>query len=306
MASPLPSATASRESSPPPHAEQDLGKPATWKEASSSSDALTPHYWKGKGKSTDGDVEGSDTALSDDPAVSDSSANGPYPPIPDEEAESRRIQETLQRWEIAERQRRKAARESTQAPAAPSLMGDVTRRASLLWSGRKPRPAEANEGLGKHAVLNSRESIDVPLDDIATASSPAPSPTPTAATSPFADAQAQVRNPFMASSEYLESPVPPSQQEMGALMVASDTGTLSPLSHSKPPPPKPINIPPPRTPPPRVDSPPRLADAPPVSSQKDTNAASKDTRWWHDWLCGCSEGPDRGGDYQAGRTNPFE
>ncbi|KAF9501983.1 hypothetical protein BDN71DRAFT_1438742 [Pleurotus eryngii] len=300
MASPLPSATASRESSPPPHAERDLGKPTAWKEASSSSDALTPHYWKGKGKSTDGDVEGSDAA------VSDSSVNGPYPPIPDEEAESRRIQETLQRWEIAERQRRKAARESTQAAAAPSLMGDVTRRASLLWSGRKPRPAEANEGLGKHAVLNSRESIDVPLDDIATASSPAPSPTPTAATSPFADAQAPFRNPFMASSEYLESPIPLIQQEMGALMIASDTGTLSPLSHSKPPPPKPINIPPPRTPPPRVDSPPRLADAPPVSSQKDTNAASKDTRWWHDWLCGCSEGPDRGGDYQAGRTNPFE
>lgn len=29
-------------------------------------------------------------------------------------------------------------------------------------------------------------------------------------------------------------------------------------------------------------------------------------RWWTDWLCGCREGPDRGGDHQAGRTNAFE
>lgn len=25
-------------------------------------------------------------------------------------------------------------------------------------------------------------------------------------------------------------------------------------------------------------------------------------RWWHDWLCGCSEGPDRGGDNQVRRV----
>jgi len=29
-------------------------------------------------------------------------------------------------------------------------------------------------------------------------------------------------------------------------------------------------------------------------------------RWWTDWLCGCREGADRGGDHQAGRTNAFE
>ncbi|KAF8325225.1 uncharacterized protein EI90DRAFT_3019192 [Cantharellus anzutake] len=29
-------------------------------------------------------------------------------------------------------------------------------------------------------------------------------------------------------------------------------------------------------------------------------------RWWTDWLCGCREGADRGGDHQAGSTNPME
>jgi hypothetical protein len=26
---------------------------------------------------------------------------------------------------------------------------------------------------------------------------------------------------------------------------------------------------------------------------------SQDTRWWHEWLCRCGEGPDRGGDNQV-------
>lgn len=25
-----------------------------------------------------------------------------------------------------------------------------------------------------------------------------------------------------------------------------------------------------------------------------------EVRWWHEWLCGCGEGPDRGGDHQVG------
>jgi len=47
-----------------------------------------------------------------------------YPPINDDAEETRRVEENLRRWEIAER--RKAARESSQKPALPAS------RASLL------------------------------------------------------------------------------------------------------------------------------------------------------------------------------
>ncbi|KAF8320814.1 hypothetical protein DL93DRAFT_2073535 [Clavulina sp. PMI_390] len=40
--------------------------------------------------------------------------------------------------------------------------------------------------------------------------------------------------------------------------------------------------------------------------EDDDNGPAEEGRWWTDWLCGCREGPNRGGDNQAGKTNPFE
>jgi len=63
----------------------------------------------------------------------------------------------------------------------------------------------------------------------------------------------------------------------------------------------PLDLPRPKTPPPvAISTPPYLIDPPrathhPKNSEDDT----KSSRWWHEWLCGCGEGPDRGGDYQA-------
>ncbi|KAL0956044.1 hypothetical protein HGRIS_002216 [Hohenbuehelia grisea] len=305
--------------------EEDLSRPAAWTADNESSDALAPsgrhigHKGKGKGKQRASEDD-------DEAELSESSASASYPPVDDEESETRRVEENLRRWEIAERQRRKAARESANGTtgAAPSLVSDVTRRASILWSGR-PTPKHTStlsaEAGGKHVVLNSRESMDVPLQDIS-APSPGGSPLPTRSSTPPA-----LRNPFLASSErlQLEGDMDASgadQAGKSAVMSPSaeappmlPSGGLSASGPSRPvlvassssfvgkhPPPQPLDLPPPRTPPPRLDSPP----SPTQATTPERDVPEKPTRWWHEWLCGCSEGSDRGGDYQAGRTNPFE
>ncbi len=117
-------------------------------------------------------------------------------------------------------------------------------------------------------------------------------------------------------------------------------------SKRQPPPPQPLDLPAPKVLPPHPDAP--YTDRPPgpvaepdldvhervrdVEAQKQVRQVGEDhppaIRWWHEWLCGCGEGPDRGGDnqvrdtysalpvlcdadcrllaIQAGRTNPFE
>ncbi|KAF8200861.1 hypothetical protein BJ912DRAFT_585938 [Pholiota molesta] len=104
--------------------------------------------------------------------------------ISEDAEETRRVEENLRRWEITERQRRKAARgSSTSAATSPSLVSDVSRRASALWAGRKSRGSSLG-GLGTHAPLQSQEdNIDtVPLTHIN--NSPSPSPTRSDSTNP--------------------------------------------------------------------------------------------------------------------------
>ena len=225
--------------------------------------------------------------------------------------------QNLRRWEIAERQRRKAARES-------SAVGGVSRRATLLWQGKKSKIPPIG-GLGAHTALQSRDNIDnidiLPLRDINTSPTPStsrsdsedghtvdPFANPSDALSPFSDAH-QFEQPEVIPVSYEnETPV--------------SVYTNSPKA-SHPPPPKPLSLPPPRIFPP-------AAIMTPISQSnttyEDSNEhISQDTRWWHEWLCRCGEGPDRGGDNQvqaqltwrdvlvwlffsaqAGRTNPFE
>jgi hypothetical protein len=80
------------------------------------------------------------------------------------------------------------------------------------------------------------------------------------------------------------------------------------------PPPAPISIPDPITPPPRSGSPvegraPEPHERPDVDEDEEgfadaAVAHDPPVRWWTDWLCGL--GPHREGDSQAGKTNPFE
>lgn len=70
---------------------------------------------------------------------------------------------------------------------------------------------------------------------------------------------------------------------------------------SRPPPPMPLGLPRPKTPPPVAISTPPTPTHPPDATRgvQEANEAEKPVRWWHEWLCGCGEGPDRGGDYQV-------
>ncbi|KAJ3571775.1 hypothetical protein NP233_g3546 [Leucocoprinus birnbaumii] len=279
---------------------------------------------KGKARENYVDLSEDNAELSD--------ANS-YPPMRDQDAETRRVEETLRQWEITERQRRKAARESNSSgtiATSPSLFTDVTRRASLLWrSSSRKRPSIG----GKHTALSSTDNLDaVPLEDIA--ASPTPSPSPSPIPSPAiplsvrergssATEDANSDNHHNAAENPFENPTTPTVLEAVSpfadshridgdeLRTPTDklkTRAMEKRQSRPPPPPMPLDLPRPKTPPPAPISTPPYATDPPDATQrpKDHDDSGKETQWWHEWLCGCGEGPDRGGDYQAGRTNPFE
>ncbi|KAI0712941.1 hypothetical protein C8T65DRAFT_646173 [Cerioporus squamosus] len=275
-----------------------------------------------------------------------------YPPTKEEEAESRRVEENLRRWEIAERQRRKAARESASAAPtsaagvlgnnAPSLLADLFRRDS-----RKVPLG----GVGTHQQLSTTDKDTdgdaVPLDDLDAPSvdrfSPGP-PTPEPE-NPFETPNAsrtslnipahsaimtesdtvpdELSSPVRSKRQNLDVPQRPTLQASSSFALASGQGTKR---RSQPPPPKPLDLPAPREPPlpadaPHATKPPEPVVPPSVESSRTTSVEEErvsagpermkeedapPVRWWHEWLCGCGEGPDRGGDHQAGRTNPME
>lgn len=206
--------------------------------------------------------------------------------------------QTLRRWEIAERQRRKAARGSTSLSSPPSLVGDVSRRASLLWSGRKSKHSSLG-GLGNHSALRSQDNV--PLTQID--ASPTPSPTRSdsdeahPAADPFANPP-ESQSPFADShvAKIHDSQLPSSSR----LPVTSFESHIIPVHVplTRPPPPKPLNLPPPRTPPPIIDTQSPTSPSTSIFGNQST-PKEENIRWWHDWLCGCGEGPDRGGDFQV-------
>ncbi|KAH9894759.1 hypothetical protein C8Q73DRAFT_789960 [Cubamyces lactineus] len=278
---------------------------------------------------------------SDDDEEEENGAVEGYPPTKEEEAESRKIEENLRRWEIAERQRRKAAREST-ASTAPSLLSELR---SSLFRRDSSRKVPLG-GVGTHHALRTDDrdadpdpaDDGVPLEDMRTPTGEAFSAPPTP----------EPENPFdtpMASRTSLNIPAD------SAIMTESDSipadfaegaegaakrkkgkGPNRPMLEAStsfapvnatatatakkqpPPPPQPLDIPPPRSPPPRTGTPqagkPPEPIPPPVPEpaprEPEPIPDGPPVRWWHEWLCGCGEGPDRGGDHQAGRTNPFE
>ncbi|KAF9478629.1 hypothetical protein BDN70DRAFT_933241 [Pholiota conissans] len=271
--------------------EDDIGRPHFVR----FDDDYTPTQASSKGK---------ERQTSPSPAPSDEPDTVAYPPTTENAEETRRVEENLRRWEIAERQRRKAARGSSTSTASASLVSDVSRRASLLWSGRKSRGASLG-GVGTHTALQSTDNVDtLPLTHIN--NSPTPSPTH----SSFDEAGSSTNNPFAAPADSLTSPFADSQKidpirlhPNPAKRAPTPTSNNNTLQHSRslsnstaqspPPPPQPLGLPPPRTPPPIIPSP---SDSTP--SLDDRDKETKEVRWWHDWLCGCGEGPDRGG-----RTN---
>ncbi|KAK7454090.1 hypothetical protein VKT23_011601 [Stygiomarasmius scandens] len=309
---------------PSPIEDYDLGHARTW----DSDDEYTPTTETSpsrKGKAKQYDPQHTDAAGPEVIGMTEMDGNGVYPPVNDDAAETRRIEETLRRWELAERQRRKTARESTYAkPPQPSstLISDV----SSLWR----KSSQSRPGLGNHTALPSGESAyHLPMENIPNSPGLSPGPSPP----PDADSEHNPNNPFAnppsAASESL-SPFADSQQTQAVMdpsndipeSLVSDNDSTTTLEAPKPerptllarsttfskaPPPKPLGLPPPRTPPPPIDTPPRSVSPPSVSrSVASREEYEPEVRWWHEWLCGCGEGPDRGGHNQAGRTNPME
>ncbi|KDR75936.1 hypothetical protein GALMADRAFT_211306 [Galerina marginata CBS 339.88] len=265
-------------------------------------DIAQSHLRKGKAKERDVHTESTEP-----PSARTSSEQldeMAYPPVNEDAEETRRVEENLRRWEIAERQRRKAARGSTQSSNPSSLVNDVSRRASLLWSNRKTKHPSIGGIGGSHRALQSQDNIDiVPLTEIDV--SPTPSPTRTDsdnpydldATDPFANPP-EILSPF-SDTDHTNTNAPPDVLQVDPDPLLKPNQLLADSPAPRPPLPKPLNLPPPRTPPP-------ILPPPPSQDAQPSDKPGDDVRWWHDWLCGCGEGPERGGDYQAGRTNPFE
>ncbi|KAG6859851.1 hypothetical protein C0995_002928 [Termitomyces sp. Mi166 len=221
-----------------------------------------------------------------------------YPPTNNDSAETRRIEENLRRWDVAERQRRKSARESAQP--TPSLVSDLSRTASLLWSSKRPKHKH-DSILGNHVALQSQENINsVSIDDLNATPTPSPSPSPT----PSRDSDPQ--NPFENPSESLSPFADPLQslpitEKNPSTDSASSPGlqiNRSPAKRVPPGPPMPLGLPPPRTPPPIHTAPSPTSPLSTLRPADTTREDPQETMWWHEWLCGCSEGPERGGDYQ--------
>ena len=244
---------------------------------------------------------------------------------------------------------------------SPSLFADLFRRDS-----RKV----AIGGIGAHHALSTTDrDIDaVPLEDLDTpsvdrfSSPPTPEPenpfeTPSASRTSLniADnpaimtesdsAPAELTAP-LTGKKHLEVPKRPTLEASSSFAEAEANGAVKRTqSKRQPPPPKPLDLPAPKAPPPHPDAP--QTDRPPepvaepdleaherardVEALRQAKQVEEDRppiRWWHEWLCGCGEGPDRGGDnqvrgtytillvlygtdrrllqIQAGRTNPFE
>lgn len=220
-------------------------------------------------------------------------------------------------------QKRKAARDSVK----PSQSDPGW---SLLWQNSS---SQRQRSLGKHAALGSEESIEqMPLDNLVT--TPGPSPPHSPLSSPLPPNADDEENPFanpispFEDSQQVTAVMSPSESlpnEADRIVVAPTPERpillAKSASFSRHPPPKPLNLPPPKTPPPPVDLPPHAVPPPSIHGvSQHHEVPERETRWWHEWLCGCGEDREAenqvcfqghshsfaNSSQQGGRTNPFE
>jgi len=309
-----------------PVEEEDLAQASAWHSDEEPIPPPFPAKWKGKGREVDGNQ----------PIPNGGTA---YPPTADEEVEERRIQNNLRNWEHKERQKRRQTRDiavSESLKQPPSVVDDVSRRASTLWKNFGGRQKVHRPSGSDHQVLQDAEpelgqedgEVELRAIESSPLGSPLQTPTPTQNHKELPDGEEEPptpRNPFVdpvqgdplkgprndiiePNGSAIMDPLPtPPATEISALglgLTTSPTSAESPYTR-QPAPPQPLSIPPPKTPPPFPNSLPRARAA--ASSSTDINEEEPGKgRWWTEWLCGCSEGSDRGGDNQAGKTNPFE
>jgi len=252
-----------------------------------------------------------------------------YPPEAVEDAESRRVMNNLKNWDAKERHKRKLTRDATlnqSTKQSQSVAENVSNRASAIWKNiggrsRPKRPSGTDHQVLQDAELEGDQDEDGDVRLSIFVSSPLGSPAePSTPMQSNYTRKSESGDPF--KDPKANSTIKRESREDGS--TAEDFPIMDPLSTPKASdlttpapqvsesvntyarqriPPQPLHLPPPKTPPP-----------PPVSPQPSEAASPKQSfddepgrgRWWTEWLCGCSEGTDRGGDKQAGKTNPFE
>lgn len=135
------------ESAPPSPLAEETDLATLPNEPTSPSDSNSKR-WKGKGidpaerrssaSSSPPAEEGVDGVEPPEASALPGESTESYPPTNDEELETRKVQENLRRWEEAERQRRKAARDSRTARTPSTLIADV---AGYVTSFGSSKPA---------------------------------------------------------------------------------------------------------------------------------------------------------------------
>lgn len=147
--------------------------------------------------------------------------------------------------------------------------------------------------LGHHAALQSQDNIDVvPLTYESRHILETSSAVSEREQDPFANLSAPV--PQLTISPFDDVHAAPDSISPASPTLSTPTKEgLRRYRTRRPSPPRPLNLPPPRSPPPIF-----LMEEGEGDNSQD---ATTDVRWWHEWLCGCGEGPDRGGDVQVRR-----
>lgn len=162
-----------------------------------------------------------------------------------------------------------------------------------------PSHSERNTSLDAGAAScmgsgTSENPFDHPLEHMRT---PTRSLTPVTPTSMLPSSEPPSPSPF--SDRHAQQAV---QGDLAARLSASSRTNQSLAIGSRTsltPPSRPLGLPP-------AEDTPRATQFQPTSKPvlrprrtRDDPEERQEVRWWHDWLCGCSEGPDRGGDNQV-------
>jgi hypothetical protein len=193
-----------------------------------------------------------------------------------------------------------------------SVLTDVARRATWFWSRRSSRPPA--DGGGRHRVLETSE--DSPqLDGMVSSPLSAQqsrSNTPAPRTGPYAhNSMDPFSDPPPGSTSSLFINAQPITLDIGTFIEQeeSESATASSKHPTKKKSrtidvPAPLDLPQPRSPPPLTASPHASRPPEPFPRTESSVVVNEDedqtpVPWWTEWLCGCSEGPDRGGESQV-------
>lgn len=205
----------------------------------------------------------------------------------------------------------------------------VTRTASLILSGlhiQRPRSGAGSGGGHHHALPDNENEDGMPLEDLDRTPPPSGANTPTfkqkfdtrrptsgstIGSNPFENPN----NALNASTTSLNTPDHPTILTESSEPPPVRSTAAKQKRQKGPPPPLPLGLPKPKTPPPRnsegqayiTDPPEHTAGPSTIARGADDlhlDEVEKPVKWWTEWLCGCSEGSDRGG-YNQVRSLPF-